>query len=377
MALQAPRRKLWAMSAFAPRIWRIGRAMAAACSACNASTNRARRSPFRMDDRKQRIIVDADGGEGMGFFGWEAADAGALDALAATPRQPRRQGRARRPRACRRAPRADLIVLNDPLGNRLEIFHGAEVATEPFRPGRSISGFRTGPLGLGHVVLNVDTAATIDRLMAFYRDTLGFRLTDYYSAAVCRSLSSSQSAPSQPCLHPDRQERRPSHHDGAVSASTMSARATIIALGEEGRVRVTLGRHTSDFITSFYSLDAVGLHGRIRLGRAFDRRRHLAGLRAQRGSRACGATTAPGCRRRTRQSPRAAPEECRGRLSPPGAGDGRQLRGHVRRLSVVGQRQGAIGWRAMPSVPMRNGSPQAGDRRTIPHPPRSPNSSRA
>src|SRR5271154_6059065 len=38
---------------------------------------------FRMDDRKQRIIVDADGGEGIGFFGWEVADATALDALAA------------------------------------------------------------------------------------------------------------------------------------------------------------------------------------------------------------------------------------------------------------------------------------------------------
>ena len=38
---------------------------------------------FRMDDRKQRILVDADGGEGIGFFGWEVADAAALDALAA------------------------------------------------------------------------------------------------------------------------------------------------------------------------------------------------------------------------------------------------------------------------------------------------------
>ena len=36
---------------------------------------------FRMDDRKQRIIVDADGGEGIGFFGWEVADAPALDGL--------------------------------------------------------------------------------------------------------------------------------------------------------------------------------------------------------------------------------------------------------------------------------------------------------
>src|ERR1700758_2387955 len=38
---------------------------------------------FRMDDRKQRVVVHADGGEGIGFFGWEMADAKALDALAA------------------------------------------------------------------------------------------------------------------------------------------------------------------------------------------------------------------------------------------------------------------------------------------------------
>src|ERR1700677_791633 len=38
---------------------------------------------FRMDDRKQRIIVDPDGGEGIGFFGWEVADAAGLDGLAA------------------------------------------------------------------------------------------------------------------------------------------------------------------------------------------------------------------------------------------------------------------------------------------------------
>src|SRR5262249_56176382 len=38
---------------------------------------------FRMDDRKQRIIVNADGGEGIDVFGWEVADAAALGALAA------------------------------------------------------------------------------------------------------------------------------------------------------------------------------------------------------------------------------------------------------------------------------------------------------
>jgi len=135
---------------------------------------------FRMDDRKQRIIVDADGGEGIGFFGWEVVDAAALDAIAAhLERNGIKVARGARALADERHVK-DLIVFNDPIGNRLEIFHGAETTAEPFRPGRSISGFRTGPLGLGHVVLNVNTRETIDKLMAFYRDTLGFRLTDYY-----------------------------------------------------------------------------------------------------------------------------------------------------------------------------------------------------
>src|SRR3954468_14645380 len=38
---------------------------------------------FRMDDRKQRIVIDRALPEGERFFGWEVADAAALEALAA------------------------------------------------------------------------------------------------------------------------------------------------------------------------------------------------------------------------------------------------------------------------------------------------------
>src|ERR1700726_2298309 len=34
---------------------------------------------FRMDDRKQRLLVDADGGEGIGFMGWELGGAARPD----------------------------------------------------------------------------------------------------------------------------------------------------------------------------------------------------------------------------------------------------------------------------------------------------------
>src|SRR5712671_3861964 len=38
---------------------------------------------FRMDDRKQRIVIDRSLPEGERFFGWEVADAAALEALVA------------------------------------------------------------------------------------------------------------------------------------------------------------------------------------------------------------------------------------------------------------------------------------------------------
>jgi 2,3-dihydroxybiphenyl 1,2-dioxygenase len=207
---------------------------------------------FRMDDRRQRFLVHADGGEGIGFFGWEVVDAAALDAFGAyLDNQGTGVVRGSRSLADERCV-ADLIVLRDPAGNRLEIFHGAQTATQPFQPGRCISGFRTGPLGLGHIVLNVDSADTLERLTGFYCDLLGFRLTDYYSRPFVARF-----------LHVN-----PRHHSLAfVQAGKNSVHHVMmelfsfddvgqgydLALGEEGRVAVTLGRHTSDFITSFYS----------------------------------------------------------------------------------------------------------------------------
>src|SRR5258708_16904214 len=69
---------------------------------------------FRMDDRKQRLLVDADGGEGVGVMGWELADAAALDALG-DRLQPASSKVAHRSPALPAAPHVpDLIVLPHP-----------------------------------------------------------------------------------------------------------------------------------------------------------------------------------------------------------------------------------------------------------------------
>ncbi len=47
-------------------------------------TDRGRsRASFRMDDRRQRLIVTEKDTGGAAFFGWEVTDASGLDSLAA------------------------------------------------------------------------------------------------------------------------------------------------------------------------------------------------------------------------------------------------------------------------------------------------------
>ena len=204
---------------------------------------------FRMDDRKQRLLVAADEAEDGAFFGWEMADAEAVEALAgsldAAGVNPTRLSAA----SAQQRRVKDAIRFLDPAGNRLEAFFGAELSSEPFRPGRSISGFRTGPLGMGHVVLTVERLAPV---LAFYIDVLGFRVSDFmvrpFTAYFLHTNSRHHS------LALIETGRRSLHHLMLELFSLDDVgQGYDLALLEPNRVATTLGRHTNDFMTSFYS----------------------------------------------------------------------------------------------------------------------------
>src|SRR5690349_2932387 len=73
---------------------------------------------LRMDDRKQRVIVNADS-DAASFYGWEVSDAAALEALAAQIEAAGfRVARGSRALADERRVK-DVIVFADPIGNRL------------------------------------------------------------------------------------------------------------------------------------------------------------------------------------------------------------------------------------------------------------------
>jgi 2,3-dihydroxybiphenyl 1,2-dioxygenase len=203
---------------------------------------------FRMDDRAQRLVIDRSLAEGERYFGWEVADAAALDALAARLEAAKVTVR-REPAslADQRYVRA-LISFADPAGNRLEAFHGPLLADEPFRPGRTISGFRTGPLGMGHAVFHVKA---IDDLLGFYCDTLGFGVSDYITTPFrAYFLHVNPRHHSLALIETGKQDL----HHLMVELYSLDdvGQGYDIALGDPERIATTLGRHPNDAVTSYY-----------------------------------------------------------------------------------------------------------------------------
>jgi len=200
---------------------------------------------LRMDDRYSRWIVLPSERDGLGFIGWEVDDAAALDdvrrALEAGGVEVR--DGTDDERAERRV--GGLAVAADPAGNRIEFFHG-QAAGEQFTPGREMTGFRTGDLGMGHLVLEVpDPRAEV----AFYTDVLGFRVSDHLKELLF-FLRCNPRHHSIGIAHIGGQPRL-LHVMLEVDSLEDVGRAFDLAL--ERRLEMsTLGVHTNDHMHSFY-----------------------------------------------------------------------------------------------------------------------------
>ncbi|MBD0417207.1 VOC family protein [Oryzicola mucosus] len=209
---------------------------------------------FRMDDRKQRLIVTNDSGDGLGFMGWEIESPEALAGLAD------RLDNAGVAVTLEAASMADqrhvarMVSFSDPEGNRIEVFCGPEIASDPFVPGRAISGFKTGSLGMGHAVLH---ARDVDTLLPFYRDLLGFQVTDYgltpfklyFFHINGRHHSFAMVGTGRQGIH---------HFMVELLSLDDVGQGYDLASRNEGQVAYTLGRHSNDHMMSFYANSPSG-----------------------------------------------------------------------------------------------------------------------
>lgn len=132
---------------------------------------------LKMDERPFRFLVRQADADGYAASGWEVlnetAFLGALQDLEQAGAQPVRGTAAE----CRLRQVQDLVMFQDPSGNRHEIVWGCKLDFKRFASPQCVPQFVTGELGMGHTVL---PAPNFDLTWAFFRDVLGFGLSDIY-----------------------------------------------------------------------------------------------------------------------------------------------------------------------------------------------------
>jgi len=213
---------------------------------------------LRMDEYHHRFVLKPGGNDDVNFVGWEVRDQAALGEIAArlkaagievTPATAE-EARARRV--------VEYLKLKDPSGIPTEIYFGPLMTFErPFQSPRPLSGFVTGELGMGHIVVRVDDPA---KSLHFYRDLLGMRVSDFIDMQSRRGGEGVISLTFMHC--------NPRHHSIAFGAIPAPRRlmhfmlqcrhvddvgSTYYLCQDQGvDISGTLGRHTNDHMVSFY-----------------------------------------------------------------------------------------------------------------------------
>jgi len=219
---------------------------------------RTERDGFRMriDDRPFRVAVrTSDSDDGLAFVGWELSDAAALECAATELAGAGHTVEVVSADECADRRVRGMIRTIDPGGFALELFHGPIHDHELFVSPAGVSGFETGPHGMGHIVLGTPhLTESID----FYTKLLGFRVSDYWKPGDedvvflrCnpRHHSLALVAAAEPALYHFMLEARTlddvgytldRHHDTGTPIST------------------GIGKHTNDHMVSFYSRSPSG-----------------------------------------------------------------------------------------------------------------------
>lgn len=214
---------------------------------------------LKMDERDFRIAVVA--GEQDRYFasGWEVADEAAfnaaVEALTAAGLAFERGDET----LCSARRMQEIMIFYDPPGNRHELGWGCKSDFARFVSPVGVSSFVTGKLGMGHTVL---PAQPFDATWAFFREVLGFGLSDLYR----HRAPGASSAQTQRIYFTHCANGR--HHslalfEGPVPSGCVHAMVELSSMDEVGRaydrmlkqgakLMATLGRHVNDQVISFY-----------------------------------------------------------------------------------------------------------------------------
>jgi len=217
---------------------------------------------LRMDEYHHRIVLHPDGSDDLLYVGWGVPTE--ADLQEATSRLEAAGVAVARgtPEEIARRRVLDLVKFDDPNGVPSEIFFGLLVASErPFCPGRPIQGFKTGGLGLGHIVL---AAKDLETTIHFYRDLLGLRISDVIDMnRVFPWMGDAVFFRCNPRHHSVAFAQLPAPkriHHFMLELNSLDDVGRALDLCQERGVplSMSLGRHSNDRMISFYMANPSG-----------------------------------------------------------------------------------------------------------------------
>ena len=218
-------------------------------------------SYLRMDEYHHRFELRSGARDDIEFAGWEVADRATLDRVA----QQLEDGGVNVTAGTRDEADGrrviDLIKCVDPNGIPTEVFCGRPVNPRPFQSTRAMTGFKTGDMGLGHILVY---ARNREETVRFYRDLLGFRVSDFTEVRTPDGVARLA------FLHCN-----PRHHSIAILETPGAPKRINHIMLEcnslddvgSGRdlctrhgvpIAIDLGRHMNDHMVSFYMANPSG-----------------------------------------------------------------------------------------------------------------------
>ncbi|MET9992173.1 VOC family protein [Streptomyces mutabilis] len=213
---------------------------------------------FKMDEAQWRLALQPGERDGVDYVGWSVIGEAEAREIAKKVTAYGIEVHDGDAELCEARATTGLLWFEDPFGIRQELSWGRLIVQSSFRPGRAMSGFKTGEQGMGHVVFMVPDIKKADE---FYSEVMGFKLSDLII---------------QGPLNARFYHINGRHHSLAVAEvpgvvgfqhlmlEVNSLDDVGLALDEcerrEVPITMTLGRHVNDLMTSFYLESPSAFH---------------------------------------------------------------------------------------------------------------------
>jgi 2,3-dihydroxybiphenyl 1,2-dioxygenase len=214
-----------------------------------------------MDEYHHRVELRANGHDDLDFVGWEVPDPATLQQLV---RQLEDAGVVVTPGSAGDAEArmvVELVKCVDPDGIPTELFWGRPINPQPFHPARPMSGFKTGGMGLGHILV---FTRQLDTTVHFYRDLLGFRVSDFTEIRTPGGLVRLAFLHCNPRHHSialfeaPAAPKRINHVMFECNCLDDVGSGRDLCLARGVPIVIDLGRHMNDHMVSFYLANPSG-----------------------------------------------------------------------------------------------------------------------